>query len=1021
MKITKISVQNPIAVVMFYTAIVIIGLIAFFTLPRDAMPEIDFPALTVVTVYPGASPEAVENDVTSKLEIALATTPQLKSITSRSRENVSIITLTFEWGADITEAANNVRDLIELVKNDLPQTAEPPFVIKINSDLLPIVVYAISVEQSKDEFTRLYNTIIAPHLRRVEGVGTVFPIAHPEKVVYVEIDPLKLKAYNIHFQQIALLIQSQKVNVPAGFVQLGKYDFALHVPPMISSVEDIKNVKIGVFGNRLISLGDIADIRIDYKTKDEIVRSAGKQSIAVFVQKQTGKNTLKTYRELTKAVEELQTVLPSDVRFTEVFNTADFVSITLNNLGSTLWWGAIWVTLVVWLFLRRTRLSLIVLVTMPVSLIISFVIMYLLDYTVNIFSLMSLIVAMGMVVDNSIVVLENITRHVEYGVRPREAAIFGSGEMALAISASTMTTISVFVPLLFVGGMVGMMFQQMVIIVIVTMLSSLLTALTLTPALSSFILKRHHTQQNRLYQWSERMFCIIENVYKNLIAFSLKRRFLVLIIFSILFIGGLFIARFLGTDYVPELDTGDVIVVMEMDEGTSVQQTEQIAMQVEQMLRQRINEIQSTYIIAGQTEKGLLSSAGFTEGKNIATVGLRLKHLDERKLSSRQIAEILDTIISNVPAVNKYRVSGGSILASVVLGNIRPVQIKIFGHDLKKMELLAKMIADSLRRDGHFSSIEIPSGSYKPIYNVVFDKDRISSLGFNHALLSMQIRHGLYGTSAGMLSIDGQDYEVIMRYPDQYRHDMRKIDDYAVTNMAGQTFRLGDVAQVRLDMGYQEIVREGQQRVLYVTAQPVGISLGEAGQKIKHILQNIDVDPDLDVQMAGQLSEQSESFENLTIALLVGIMLVYMIMASLFKSFIHPFVIMFSVPFTFVGVILALYVSGHTISIVTFSATIMLMGIVVNNAIVLVDYTNLLRARGMDIAQALAEAGRTRLRPVLMTTLTTILAMIPMALNKTMGYEIWSPLGITIIGGLAVSTLITLVLVPVMYLIIERK
>lgn len=1021
MKITKISVQNPIAVVMFYTAIVIIGLIAFFTLPRDAMPEIDFPALTVVTVYPGASPEAVENDVTSKLEIALATTPQLKSITSRSRENVSIITLTFEWGADITEAANNVRDLIELVKNDLPQTAEPPFVIKINSDLLPIVVYAISVEQSKDEFTRLYNTIIAPRLRRVEGVGTVFPIAHPEKVVYVEIDPLKLKAYNIHFQQIALLIQSQKVNVPAGFVQLGKYDFALHVPPMISSVEDIKNVKIGVFGNRLISLGDIADIRIDYKTKDEIVRSAGKQSIAVFVQKQTGKNTLKTYRELTKAVEELQTVLPSDVRFTEVFNTADFVSITLNNLGSTLWWGAIWVTLVVWLFLRRTRLSLIVLVTMPVSLIISFVIMYLLDYTVNIFSLMSLIVAMGMVVDNSIVVLENITRHVEYGVRPREAAIFGSGEMALAISASTMTTISVFVPLLFVGGMVGMMFQQMVIIVIVTMLASLLTALTLTPALSSFILKRHQTQQNRLYQWSERMFCIIENVYKNLIAFSLKRRFLVLIIFSILFIGGLFIARFLGTDYIPELDTGDVIVVMEMDEGTSVQQTEQIAMQVEQMLRQRINEIQSTYIIAGQTEKGLLSSAGFTEGKNIATVGLRLKHLDERKLSSRQIAEILDTIISNVPAVNKYRVSGGSILASVVLGNIRPVQIKIFGHDLKKMELLAKMIADSLRRDGHFSSIEIPSGSYKPIYNVVFDKDRISSLGFNHALLSMQIRHGLYGTSAGMLSIDGQDYEVIMRYPDQYRHDMRKIDDYAVTNMAGQTFRLGDVAQVRLDMGYQEIVREGQQRVLYVTAQPVGISLGEAGQKIKHILQNIDVDPDLDVQMAGQLSEQSESFENLTIALLVGIMLVYMIMASLFKSFIHPFVIMFSVPFTFVGVILALYVSGHTISIVTFSATIMLMGIVVNNAIVLVDYTNLLRARGMDIAQALAEAGRTRLRPVLMTTLTTILAMIPMALNKTMGYEIWSPLGITIIGGLAVSTLITLVLVPVMYLIIERK
>lgn len=1020
MKLPKISVNNPIAIIMIYVGIVVIGLIAFFTLPRDAMPEIDFPALTIVTAYPGASPETVENDVTSKLEIALASTPQMRTITSRSRENVSIITLTFDWGTDINEAANNVRDLLELVRNDLPETASLPFLIKINTDLLPVAVYAISVKESKEQFTKIYNTIIAPRLRRIQGVGTVFPIAHPEKVIYIEVDPKKLKTYNIHLQQLAMLLQSQKLSVPVGFVQIGKYDFAVDISKAIKSIDDIANINVSLFGNKNLKLGDIADIKLDFKEKDELVRSRDQQSIAVFVQKQTGQNTLKTYRELKKTITELHKILPADIRFTEIFNTADFVSVTLNNLGSTLWWGAVWVSLVVWLFLRRTRLSFIIVFSMPASIIVAFIVMYLLGYTVNIFTLMSLIVAMGMVVDNSIVVLENITRYVEGGVRPREASIFGTGEMGLAITASTFTTVSVFVPLLFVGGMVGVMFKQMVILVIITMLASLLTALTLTPAFSSILLTRHTKSKNWFYVQSDRLFQIIEQFYKKLIIISIKNRFIVLFSFVVAFILSILLTKFIGTDYIPEIDTEDVIVVMEMEEGTSIKQTEQIAIKVEKILLEKFKEIESTYIIAGQTEKGLLSSAGFAEGKNITTVGLRLKPIEQRKLSSREIASMIDTIISKIPEVTKHRISGGSLMASVVLGNIKPIQIKVFGSDLRKMENVAKKIAEAMVRDGHFASIEMTAGSYKPILSINIDKNKAEYLGLNHTLLSIQVRQGLHGTSAGNLSYNNQDYEIILRYPYVYRSDINKLNEFVVTNMLGQSLTLGDVAKIEFESRYQEIVREGQQRVLYISAQPRNISLGEAGLKIKQIIKSNEFDKDIDVEMAGQLTEQTESFKNLTVALLVAIMLVYMIMASLFKSLLHPFVIMLSVPFTFVGVILALFLTQNTLSIVTFSATIMLMGIVVNNGIVLVDFINLLRARGMNLNEAIAEAGRTRLRPVLVTTLTTILAMIPMALNNKTGYEIWSPLAITIIGGLLVSTLVTLILIPIIYLIMEK-
>jgi hydrophobe/amphiphile efflux-1 (HAE1) family protein len=1021
MNLPKLSVQNPIGVSMLFIAILVIGTLAFRFLPRDVMPDIDFPTLTVVTVYPGASPEDVEKDVTAIIEIVLASTPNLRQIQSVSRENVSIITLQFQWESDVTEAANNARDLLEVIKNDLPASSEPPFIMKVNSAMLPVAALTVSAKESYDDFDNLYNTIIAPRLRRIQGVGTVFPIANPEKQLFIEVDPELLMAYNLSIQQITTAIQTQKISIPGGNIKIDTYDLSVRLPSLVQTVEDIENVTLTYFNNKHIRIKDVAKVREGFKEKEEVVRNQGQRGIALFIQKQTGTNTLETYEALVLELEEIKTLLPSDVQVDEIFNTADIITITLKNLGSTVWWGSVWVVLVVFLFLRHIRSSLIIILTIPFSLIIAFIVIYIFDYTINIFSLMSLVVAMGMVVDNAIVVLENITKHTQKGVRIKEASVFGTREMGLAITASTFTTIAVFMPMLFVGGIVGIMFKQLVVITIATLLASLFTALTLTPMLSSRLLGKQKKQKNKLYVWSEKLFEKTEQFYKSTLAWAIFHKTITIIIALLVFGASLYLTRFIGSDYLPDFDTGDVLLAIETEEGMSVAETEKIAVYVESLIEAHVPEKVSTYIIGGQTEKGLLSSVGFSEGKNFATIGIRLTNPEERSRNSKQIALSLEEILDTIPQVSKYQVSGGSILSAIVLGNAKPIEIKLFGNDLDLLEKTAYSITTEMHKQPYLVGIETPSSRNKPEILVTIDKEKASALGLNNLMIAMQVRQGLYGSSAGSIFVNNENKEIIIRYPEEYRNDIRKLNQISLNTMYGKQVSLGSIASIQTGSGYQEIQREGQQRVYTISAQTKDISLGDAGARVEQMMSNIDIDPAVDVQMGGQLSEQTESFESLGIALIIGVMLVFMIMASLFRSLIHPFIIILSVPFTLTGVIVAFLLSGLSLSVVTFTGFIMLMGIVVNNGIVLVDYTNLLRARGLSLSDAVQEAGKSRLRPVLMTTMTTVLAMVPMAMSKTMGYEVWSPLGITMIGGLLVSTFITLILVPVLYATMEAK
>ncbi|MDD2413146.1 MAG: efflux RND transporter permease subunit, partial [Bacteroidales bacterium] len=685
MKLSKISVSNPIGTSMAFIAILIIGIISLNSLPRDVMPDIDFPTLTVITIYPGASPEDVEKDVTQTLELILATTPNLKNITSKSRENVSFLTLQFEWESDITDAANNVRDLMEIVKNDLPSAAQAPYIMKINSSMLPVAALAISANESYDDFDRIYNDIIAPHFRRIEGVGTVFPIANPEKQLLIEIDPQRMDAYNISIQTIVMALQSEKTTIPGGNIKIGEYDLPINIPSDINNQSDIEELIIVNFQNKVIRLKDIASVSVKPKPKDERVRSAGMQSIAMFVQKQTGTNTLDTYKSILKEIENVQKVLPEDVQISEVFNTADIIDDTINNLASTVWWGALWVMFVVLIFLRNYRSSLIIIVTIPFSLIFAFIIIYIFDYTINVFSLMSLVVAMGLVVDSAIVVLENIIQKIEKGEKPREASVFGSSEMQLAITASTMTTISVFLPMLFLGGIVGIMFKQLVVITISILLASLVAALTLTPMMTSLLIKKRERKHSKLYNWSENIFVVVENAYKDILKWAIYHKTAVILVGIGIFGLSLFSVRFIGTDYIPNFDTGDMMIIIETDEGTGVNKTEEIATFVEEKVIEMVPYIEKSFIIAGQTEKGLLSSVGFAEGKNAATIGFRMCQPDKRPKSTSEIAAELTSFLDSIPDINKYNVSGGSILSAVVLGNVKPIEIKLFCNDFTKL------------------------------------------------------------------------------------------------------------------------------------------------------------------------------------------------------------------------------------------------------------------------------------------------------------------------------------------------
>jgi len=1025
MKLSQFAVKNPVTTIMIFLGIVIFGLLAFYELKLDILPEVEYPSLTVITVYPGASAEDVEQQVTKVMEKKLAGVSKLKTLKSTSKENVSFIRMEFTFGADLSDVTNDIRDSIDQVRKNLPDYAKDPMIVKVNSAMTPVVIYGISAKESLPALKKIIDDRIESRLKQVDGVGSLITLGAPEREISVTVDPMKLKAYGISPTLIAKLLETQNVSIPGGSIKTGGMDLSVRVPAEFNKVEEIRKLPLMTLDGRVIRLEQVAEVTDLIKEQDFSSRADGKDTAVIMVQKQSGTNTLEVARNIKAAIEEIKTSVPTDVEISELVDSSELIEVSIENLGETSVYAAIFVILVVFLFLRNWKGSLIVLMTIPFSMLVGFILMYILGYTINIFSLMALAITLGMVVDNTIVVFENITRHVEEGARPAEGAIFGADEMKPAIMASTLTTISVFIPLAFISGVVGLLFKQLAFVASVTIGASLLISLTFAPMLSSKLMKRSQKKEKhgRLFMFSEKIFVGVENGYEKLLGVSVRHKYLMILAVAVFFAFSLFIARSTGTDYIPEFDMGDIIATVELETGVSADEAKRVAMKIEAIIRKNIDpeDVRTYYTVTGQTESGMLSLFGFSEGKNIANISVKIVNSDKRDYKVGQVADIIRQDIKQIPEVHDFSMTSGSILQGAILGMNKPLEVKVTGSDLKKISVESEKIFNMLKTKGYLQDVESSVDRGKPEIRIELDRERLARLGLNAGAVALTVRQSLYGTDAGQFKQDNDEYDIVVRYEEQARNEIDDLENIMLTTFTGKMIPLSAVATISESTGALNILHESQQRIVYIRSALNGISLGEAVDNVKVMLAKIELDPDVVVEIGGQFKDQQETFNDMYVLFAISLFLIYAIMASQFESFRDPLIIMFTVPLSIIGVIWAFFLTGTTLSAVTFIGIIMLLGIVVNNGIVLVDYTNLLRARGNKLHDAIIKAGRSRLRPVLMTAITTIMGMVPMALNTGPGSEIWKPLGITVIGGLTVATFITLVFIPCIYAVVNRK
>jgi HAE1 family hydrophobic/amphiphilic exporter-1 len=828
----------------------------------------------------------------------------------------------------------------------------------------------------------------------------------------------------------------ENITQPAGNLKTGMTDYLVRIPGEFANPDEINSVILGERDGKLVYLKDVARIEDGFKEQTQIVRVNRNKGLLLFIQKQVGTNTVQVAEKVKKRLAELQRDLPEDIRFFTVMDTSDNIISTMDTLKSTVYVGVILVLLVVWFFLRQIRPSIIIACAIPFSLLIAFIYLFVNDKTINIISLSGLVIAMGMVVDAAIVVVDNIYRHMEKGERPAEAAIFGGSEMFLAIAASVLTTVVVFAPLMFLkNSVIGIMFGELAAVVIITLLGSLFTAVTFIPMLCSRwmrVVKNNSKESDRtgkvaskaksFYAFSEKIFQKIETFYSDLLSKCLNRRKLVVFGFLGMLIVSLFLARFVGTEFMPEQDSGDIRVDMSLPIGTRLEVTDGTASDAERLIEEFVPEHKFIFSRSGQTS-GVGVAFGSTSGTHTVSAGTKLVKKDKRKRSDDEVASVLREKIKKIPGIQKMNITAGNPLGRIITGSGgKKIQIEIFGHSFEQTDKLAKEIKGIVEKIPGAVDVSVTRELERPELQVEVDRIKASALGLNMNTITDSISSYVEGVVATRYREEGNTYDVRVRLEE---FDRQKIEDMEnliiVSPYTKKKIRLINIAKIAETVGPIEIERKNRERVVKVEANTYGRSLGKIMDDIKDGVDNIAIPEGISINYGGEAEEQREAFADMFLLLLLGIALVYMVMAAQFESLLDPFIVMFAIPFTFTGVILAFILTRTPLSTIAFLGIVMLMGIVVNNAIVLISYINILRARGLNVVEAITEGGKDRLRPVLMTTLTTLFAMVPMALTKGEGAEIWQPLGVTMIGGLSVSTLITLLFVPTLYAVFESR
>lgn len=1022
MKIPEFAVRRPVSTLMIFAAITLIGCVAFSKLNLDFLPDIEPPAISVITIYPGASATDVESEVTKYLEDVLSTTPDLDRIESISKDNLSLITCRFKWGCDLDEAANDVREKIDLAKSDIADGAQEPYILKFNSSMVPMTMLMVTAEESAPDLYRIADKQICDPLKRVPGVGAIILAGGEQRQINVHFDRDALEAHRIPVQQVRKVLQAENLDLPVGNIKAGDRDLQIRVVGRLTTVSQIAGLVIGQHDGALIRLEDVATISDAHE--DRTMWSWGNNipdAVGIFIQKQSGANTVNVSKAVMERLNILKAGLPTDVKVIPVVNTSDNIHSMIDNLTEAVCAGGILVIAVCFAFLRRWRPSLIVSLAIPFSILAAFIGMLLMGYTINVISLMSLSIAAGMVVDDAIVVLESIVRKADQGMPPAQAAITGTSEVGLAVTASTLTLVAVFSPLLLIQGIAGILFKQLAFLILVTIMASLFTSLTLTPMGCSRILEtRNLSRSNALARLSEKALDAMDRLYTSILESVLAHRVLTLALILAAFLLSLSLIPLIGTEFLPQIDSGDVEVAFELSEGTRDEVTRVRAEEILEIFQREVPEAESSYAMAGRTKDGLLSSMGFREGTNVGHVGVHLIDKDRRSRSAKEIADAIRPLIEALPGIEKVSIRSISATQKILAGG-KPISIEILGQNMQDTSETALKVFEIVQRTRGAVDVSTSRGNPRPEIHIHLDRDRAAAMGLNAAMVTDALRTSYYGFDDTKLRDAGDDFIIQLRLQEDQRRSAREIGDTPITTLTGQTVKLSSVSFIEETFGPVEIERKNRERVTRVQAELSGRSLGEVTREIRSRIAAMDIPSGVTIEWGGDVDQQSNAFHDLLLVLVVGILLVYMVMAGQFEDFIDPLIIMFSIPLAFAGVIWAFVLTGTVLNIMSFIGIIMLGGISVKNAIVLVDYTIRLRKRGTELVEAVLNAGRTRLRPVLMTSLTTIFGMVPLALSRGEGSEIWNALGITVIGGLLFSLIVTLVLIPLLYTMIHGR
>ena len=1020
MSIFEGAVKRPIMTALCFIAVVIFGIFSFSKLPIDLLPDIESNTIMVMTSYPGASASDIENNVTRPLENTLNSVEHLKHITSKSSENISIVTLEFEFGYDIDDLTNDVRDKLDMVASALPDDANSPIIFKFSADMIPILMLSVKAEESLPALYKILDDNIANPLARIDGVGTVSITGAPKREINIYMDPAKMEAYNIPVETVSSVIAGENRNVPGGSFDIGSNTYALRVEGEFKNPQEMLELVVGSHNGANIYLKDIARLVDSTEERVQKAFTDGMQGAMITIQKQTGGNSVAIANAVRAELPKLQKRLPKDVEIGIIVDTSENIKMTVTTLAETIAYALIFVMLVVFIFLGRWRATVIIGLTIPFSLIASFIYLLITDGSLNTISLSCLSIAIGNVVDDAIVVLENVTTHIERGSSPKSAAIHGTNEVAVSVIASTLTMLAVFFPLTMVTGMAGVLFKQLGWMMCIIMVVSTVAALSLIPMLCSNMLKLKKKQSKifkTLYTPIAKGLDKLDNWYAKRINWAVRHRWTVLIACFGLFFLSLVCAKSIKSEFFPSQDNARVAATVKLPIGTRVEISQEVAMKLTKTWNERYGkDLKVCNFRVGQADSDNTFASLSENGSHIISFNMAFVPLTERSTSLDVICDEMRADIKNIPEVAQSNVTMGG--GGGGMGGQATASFEVYGYDFDITDRLSKELADSLRKSSSISQVNISRSDYQPEYQVEFDREKLAMHGLSLSTAATYLRNRYNGSLATYFREDGDEYDVKVRYEPTSRTSIADIENITIYSSTGKPVRIKELGKVVQRELPPTIERKDRERIVTVSAVIAsGSALSDGVTDGLRIIDNMDIPSGYSIDIAGSYEDQLETSADMGALALLIIILVFIVMAAQFESLTYPFIIMFSIPFALSGVLLALFLTGANMNVMSILGAIMLIGIVVKNGIVLIDYTMLLRERGLGIITATVRAARSRLRPILMTTLTTILGMVPLAVSQGVGAEMWRPLGIAVIGGLTISTVMTLIYTPVMYCI----